>query len=58
MGKVASVEVESSTLEVVVERDAFYTGELVEGAVVLRVIKPIQCRGKSVTRRLVRITWC
>jgi hypothetical protein len=53
MRKVTSVEVESSILEVVVERDAYYTGELVEGAVVLRVTKPIQCQGKSIPRCLV-----
>jgi hypothetical protein len=36
------------TLEVLVNRDTLDAGDLVEGVVVLRVTKPIQCRGRSV----------
>jgi hypothetical protein len=49
MGKVAKVlgVGVKGGLEVLVERDVIDAGDLVEGVVVLRVTKPIQCRGAS-----------
>lgn len=50
MGKVAKVlrVGVKGGLEVLAERDVIDAGDLVEGFVVLRVTKPIQCRGGSV----------
>jgi len=48
MGEAVSGAVKS-LLKVLVERDAFSAGELIEGTVVLRLTEPIQCQGQSVS---------